>query len=394
MKKRLAAILPKDFVWKFPSQFKLIFVYVLFFFAILTLYRFTFLGVYFYRLEDIKTSEMLRALLLGVRFDLATISMVLGLFAVLSAVPYLNRYSYYRFFWGYTPIILSLWMISHLVADIIYYENANKHIGYEGFVFLGKDLGVLLKSAFEQNPFLSIGTLFFLAVFLPVSTWIFKKFNPYKYVELSWKQELIQLVLILAVVIIGIRGGLQTSPIRATNAIVSGNTFANNLALNGVFTSVMDMKSQSIPGFLRMDSKEYIEVVRKEISYEGAEFISNRYPLLRVQKETNKGTPPNIVLILLENWTGKFIRPISDGLVDGKEVAPNFNQLIKKGKFFNHFMASGGRTTNGMMSILTGVPDRPGLTVVRTHQVLGNFSGLGSIFGKMGYDTFLSPVVI
>jgi len=389
MKKSLAAIFPKDFVWKFPSQFKLIFAYVLFFLAILTLYRLTFLGVYFYRLEDVKVSEVLHALLLGIRFDLSTISMVLGLFAVLSALPFLNRYSSYRFFWGYTPLLLSLWMIAHLVADIIYYENANKHIGYEGFVFLGKDLGVLFVSAFEQNPYLSIGTLLFLVFFLPASTWVFRKFNPYRYdANISWKQDLIQFIIIVAVVIIGIRGGLQTSPIRATNAIVSGNTFANNLALNGVFTSVMDLKSQSIPGFLRMDPKDYIEVVRKEIRYEGAEFVSDRYPLLRLQKETNKNVAPNVVLIMLENWTGKFIRPISDGLVDGKEVAPNFNKLLIKGRFFNHFMASGGRTTNGMMSILTGIPDRPGLTVVRTHQVLGNFSGMGSIFGKLGYDTF------
>ncbi|TGN20211.1 LTA synthase family protein [Leptospira idonii] len=373
---------------KIPSHLKMILFLAAYYLVILTLYRFAFLYVYSYRLEGVNVYEILSALVLGLRFDISTISMLLGLFAVLASLPFLNRYKTYRFIWGYVPILLSLWMISHLVADIIYFENANKHIGYEGFVFLGKDLGVLLKSAFEQNASLSIGTILFLIVFLPLSTWLFLKYNPFHYEPKSISSESITCFAVLVLAVLGVRGGLQESPIRATNAIVSGNNFVNNLALNGVFTSIMDVKSQSIPNFLKMDPKQYVEIVRDEISYEGAEFVSEKYPLLREQKETNQGTPPNVILILLENWTGEFISPISNGLVDGKEVAPYFNRLLKKGRFFDHFMASGGRTTNGMMSILTGVPDRPGLTVVRTHQVLGNFSGIGTLFSKMGYETY------
>ncbi|MBE8345890.1 alkaline phosphatase, partial [Leptospira interrogans serovar Pomona] len=104
-----------------------------------------------------------------------------------------------------------------------------------------------------------------------------------------------QISIVLAVTIIAIRGGIQESPIRATNAIVSGNNFVNNNALNGVFTSIMDLKSQSIPKFLKLETKEAIEIVRKEISYPGSEFVSDKYPILRVQQETNPGTPPNVV---------------------------------------------------------------------------------------------------
>ncbi|TGK14181.1 LTA synthase family protein [Leptospira stimsonii] len=373
---------------RIPTHLKLIFSYVVYFAVILLLYKIAFLSVYWYRLHGVPLDEIAIAFLLGFRFDLAVIGMTLGLFAFLSVLPYLNRFKAYRFFWGYTPILLGIWMIAHLIADIIYFENANKHIGYEGFVFIGKDLGVILKSALEQNTTTFIIGIGFLLIFLPVSTWLFLKYNPYEYKRESWKTYGAHLGIVLILTIIAVRGGIQESPIRATNAIVSGNNFVNNIALNGVFTSIMDLKSQSIPKFLKLEMGEAVTIVRKEIEYSGAEFVSEKYPILRVQKETNPGTPPNIVLIMLENWTGKFIRPISDGLVEGKEVAPHFNQLLKKGRFYNRFIASGGRTTNGMMSILTGIPDRPGLTVVRTHQVLGNFSGIGSIFKRMGYETF------
>ncbi|EMN02234.1 LTA synthase family protein [Leptospira noguchii] len=373
---------------RLPSHFKLILGYVLYFALILLVYKISFLLVYSYRLQGVPFQEFAYAFLLGFRFDLVVIGMILGLFAFLSVLPYFNRFKLYRFFWGYTPLLLGIWMIAHLIADIIYFENANKHIGYEGFVFLGKDLGVILKSALEQNTITFLIGVVFLLVFLPLSTWLFLKYNPYRYQKESWKSTTIQIVLVLIITIVTIRGGIQESPIRATNAIVSGNNFVNNIALNGVFTSIMDLKSQSIPKFLKLETQEAIAIVRKETAYAGAEFISDKYPILRVQKETNPGTPPNVVLIMLENWTGKFINPISNGLVEGKEIAPYFNQLLKKGRFYNRFIASGGRTTNGMMSILTGIPDRPGLTVVRTHQVLGNFSGIGNIFKRMGYDTY------
>ncbi|MBM9578817.1 sulfatase-like hydrolase/transferase [Leptospira sp. 201903070] len=373
---------------KIPTHLKLIFSYVVYFAVILLLYKIAFLSVYWYRLHGVPLDEIAVAFFLGFRFDFAVIGMTLGVFAFLSVLPFLNRFKVYRFFWGYTPILLGIWMIAHLIADIIYFENANKHIGYEGFVFIGKDLGVILKSALEQNTTTFIIGIGFLLIFLPLSTWLFLKYNPYEYKRESWKTYGAHIGIVLVLTIIAIRGGIQESPIRATNAIVSGNNFVNNIALNGVFTSIMDLKSQSIPKFLKLETEEAVKIVRKEIDYPGAEFVSEKYPILRVQKETRAGTPPNIVLIMLENWTGKFIRPISDGLVDGKEVAPHFNQLLKKGRFYNRFIASGGRTTNGMMSILTGIPDRPGLTVVRTHQVLGNFSGIGSIFKRMGYETF------
>ncbi|MDV6236567.1 sulfatase-like hydrolase/transferase [Leptospira ellisii] len=373
---------------RIPTHLKLILGYVLCYSLILLLYKIAFLAAYSYRLEGVPFSDVALAFLLGFRFDFAVIGMILGVFAFLSVLPYLNRFKIYRFVWGYVPILLGIWMIAHLIADIIYFENANKHIGYEGFVFLGKDLGVILKSALEQNTVTFLIGIVFLVVFLPVSTWLFLKYNPYRYEKESWKTVAIQIVCVLVVTVVAVRGGVQESPIRATNAIVSGNNFVNNIALNGVFTSVMDLKSQSIPKFLRLETEEAVRIVRKEISYPNAEFVSEKYPILRVQKETNPGTPPNVVLIMLENWTGKFIRPIGDGLVEGKEVAPHFNRLLKKGRFYNRFIASGGRTTNGMMSILTGIPDRPGLTVVRTHQVLGNFSGIGNVFKRMGYETY------
>jgi len=372
------------------SNLKLFLFYTLLYISFLFIYRLIFLFTYFYRVDNATIYEILTAFLVGFRFDLSVIAILLGPFLLLSSLNFLNKVSIFRFVWGYTPILIFIWVIVHSIADILYYENANKHIGYEGFVFIGKDLGVILKSALENNTVPFISTIILLLIFLPVSTYLFLKFSPYRYNEKPIIIGAVEFVAIVVFIIVAIRGGVQISPIRASNAIISGNNFINNLGLNAIFTTMADLKGQTIPKSQQMRIEEAALIVREEIKYEGAEFISTKYPILRKLTETNKKRASNVVLVILENWTGKFLKPISDGLIDGKEVAPNFNNLSKKGVFFSKFFATGGRTTNGMMSLLAGIPDRPGLTAVRTSQVMGNFSGLGNIFKAMGYKTLFA----
>lgn len=355
-----------------------------------TIYRIAFFLKYAYRIDfkEISSSTILWAFAEGIRFDIAALCIVFGFLFILSCIDFLNRKKLYVFLWSFTPILLVVFVVAILIADVLYFEHANKHIGYEAYVFLGKDLILIVGSLLEENKFVFIGGLVGLAALTFSSFRIYKRYHNYSHLEISFQNSLAKILIAVIAVIIGIRGGLQENPIRTSNAIISDNTMVNNLALNGVYTAIIDLKSHSIPRSDKMDFKEAVDIVRKEIVYEGANFVSEEYPLLRKTIPKNKeAKSPNIVLVMLENWTGKFISPITDGKVNGKEVAPNFNKLLKEGIFFQRFFAAGGRTPNGMMSVLTGIPDRPGLTVVRTPQAMGHFSGIGSIMRQANYKT-------
>lgn len=325
--------------------------------------------------------------LIGIRFDLSVTAITIGPFWLLSSFYFGNRWKSYRYAWGIPPIILLMWMFGHLIGDTIYYGEANKHLGYEGFVFLGKDFLVILSAAMQNAPALVVSGLFIIFFGLPLLIWSFIKWNGYRFSVDNRTAELIQIPISILVVFLLFRGGIQSRPLRSTEAIHSQNGFLNNLPLNGVFTTLMDLKSTAISPNLKLPHSESLAIVKDEIDYPGANFIDDRYPILRETKETRPGTPPNIVIILLESWTGKFIRPNGSGMIEGKELTPNFNSLVATGKYFPHFFATGGRTTNGLLSILTGIPDRPGITVIRTHQVLGNFGGLGTVLKQAGYST-------
>lgn len=357
--------------------------------GIFTIFRFLFYVKYNYRLETEDTKLLIQSFFIGLRFDIATIGMLLGIFWILSSIHYLNRFFYYVFIWSYLPFLLLAWVIGHLTGDLIYFENANKHIGYEAFVFIGKDLLFIIYNFLINDPLGFSLVIILLVLFILSTIYLYSRYFKWDYKKETYLITIRNTLLVICLSIIIIRGGIQESPIRASDSLFSDDTFLNNLALNGVFTSIMDMKSQKIPPSHKMDLTQAILIARKEIEYNRAKWVElPNYPLLRKTIETNPGKLPNIVLILLESWTGKFVYPNSNGIIYEKEVTPYFNQLARKSRVYPRFFSTGGRTTNGLISVLTGMPDRPGLTAFRTHQILSNFSTLGNLAKKLGYKTY------
>ncbi|MBK8395036.1 MAG: sulfatase-like hydrolase/transferase [Leptospiraceae bacterium] len=366
-------------------------VFLFYFFIFLIscfFYRTLFFFIYRDYVGEASVWSILKGFFVGVRFDLSVIVSILSPFYLLSLIFPLNRYSGYRFVWAFLPNIFYMWMVSHLAGDIIYFANANKHLGYEGFVFLNRDIFVLIQSFFFEKPILLISVVFFILFYLTLATYIYRK--KFLYVENQRKplNRLIEFIVFTIFSVITIRGGLQNTSLRPSHAIISNNGFINILGLNGVFTSFYDLSQTQIPENKKIPLAEAILHVRESIQYEGAEFENLTFPILRKVTAVNDKKPPNIVIVLLESWTGKFVKPISkDGLIDGKEVTPNFNRLAEKGIFFKRFFATGGRTSNGLFATLTGIPDRPMMSVLHTQEANARVSGLGKLLKQLNFES-------
>lgn len=372
---------------RISSNLRIVGGYTICYLILFFLYRICFALVFFSKFESVSVLDFFTAFLVGIRFDLSVGAILLGPFWILSAIHPLNRFRFYSRFWGIGPILLFFWAGAHLIGDVLYFGETNKHLGYEGFVFLGSEFGIIFRSFFVGHTVLAIVSVSAIVVLLPLSIFKYIQKELYTFESESKKAELLQLLILPPVLFLLVRGGFQSRPLRASDAMISENHIVNQLVLNGIFTSVMDIKNQSIPRNLFVPYGDSIVSVRKEIDYPGAKFVSEEYPILRETEETNSGTPPNIVLVLLESWTAKYTYTNGTILPQGKKIAPHFEDLIREGTYFPSFFATGGRTTNGLLSTLTGIPDGPGLTVVRTPQVLSNFGGLGTILKSIGYET-------
>ncbi|TGL64990.1 LTA synthase family protein [Leptospira jelokensis] len=373
-----------------PSFSDRIFItYFVFGFITLFLHRILFFLVYSYRLEDFQFLLILKAFLIGFRFDLTTISMLLAGFFILSMFHSLSRFQFYKNLWVITPLLVYPFCVLHLFADLLYFENANKHIGYEAIVFLG-DLDVLVSSAFAEAPLKILSFILFIMIYIiGIRYWFRKqKIGIQREEPIPKKYTILKNSLWILFFFISFRGGPQESPLRASEAIISDDALINQLALNGIYTTINDFKSQSIPKHLKMSEAEMMAVVKEEIRFEGSEFINDpEFPLVRKLSPVPGKKPTNVVLVIQESWTGKFVWPMSDGIWMGKEITPFYNRLAKKGHSFRKFYANGGRTSNALLSVLTSIPDRPGLTAIRTPQILSHFSAIGNLFSGFGYET-------
>ncbi len=293
----------------------------------------------------------------------------------------LNKHRIYRNVWTYSPIPVLVYSSFHLVGDYIYFQNAQKHLGYEGFVFMGKDFIVLLTSAFKSHFYLL--TFGFPIGFL-VGYGLIKLLNqiPYKKPE-SAKEMSFLFILWFVVSVIGIRGGFQNSFISPSNAIVTDSPLLNQFVLNGVFTTIQEVGTEKFSRIQEMNSLEAIALGREIIRYEGTQFVNDAYPIYRKTLSPEKEKKPDILLVLLESWPTKYVLR----KFENKEITPNFNQLTKEGIYFSKFFANGGRTSNGLVSILSGFPDRPGKSLIHSRYSLNHFTPLGSLLKKKGYST-------
>ncbi len=331
---------------------------------------------------------VIQSFLVGLRFDAAVIASVLSPFYFLSLLFPLNRFRSFQFLWVFLPNILFVWALLHLVGDIVYFAHANKHLGYEGFVFLNKDIFVLVQSFFLEQPILFLLAVLFVIFYISLVIYLYRKEFYYEENTRKPLSRALEVIILLLISVFLIRGGIQTTSLRPSHAIISNNGFINILGLNGVFTSYYDLSQTQIPNAKKISFAEAALHVRESISYEGAEFINPVYPILRKVTAVNESNPPNLVIILLESWTGKFVKPISkNGLIDGIEVTPNFNRLAEKGVFFKRFFATGGRTSNGLIATLTGIPDRPMMSVLHTQEANARVSGLGKLLKQANYES-------
>ena len=159
-----------------------------------------------------------------------------------------------------------------------------------------------------------------------------------------WKAPILFL-LFGALSIIPIRGGIGLTPINLSNVYFSNNTFSNHGAINVPWNILYTFSER--------------EKLYKSYNYVSAQkiepYFQNLYP-----KETSSPTllnldKPNIILIILESFTSNLLNRKWEGI----EITPHLNRLKSEGIYFNNFYASGDRTDEGLVSILSGFPAQP-----------------------------------
>jgi len=181
-------------------------------------------------------------------------------------------------------------------------------------------------------------------------------------------------VVLIPVMVIGIRGGLDESTTNIGQVYFSQNQFLNHSAVNPVFSFLASFEKTAsyVPDYQFMDDDEC------EAMMQGLYPTTSENPdtLLTTQR-------PHVVIILMESCGGVFTQDIGGR----KDVMPNLNRLTKEGVYFSRFYANSYRTDRGTLCTWSGYPSFPRSSVMKMPAKTRLLPGIAGSMLREGYTT-------
>ncbi len=295
---------------------------------------------------SLSAGQLIQALVWGFRFDLAAAAMLSMPVAILTyALQRLGliRHLSLRWFW------LPAWaMLGMHLADMMYFDHAGRHLGYE-IRELFPELGGLLGTALLQYaPFLII------FVFLGAAGWRLSR-RSWQAPAPRWTRLEIPLLLWLAVGVLAIRGSVSDIPMKPDRAFAIGNELQALLALNpayGILSSLFE-KNVATPIYLTAPEPDPAFLQQQLDAY--------------LQNRDGPHQPPvkrmNIVLMMLESWPAELVHSYNAASL---RVTPELDALKGRGLSTDGLIAGGMRTTEGFFSALCSYQNPLGQGVPNT----------------------------
>ena len=342
--------------------------------------------------------------ILGLRFDIATLPVLVApLLVIWPALSYFMEFSrgirvalrsaifllFPLFVWGQLSVL----------AGSIYFAFNQKLPGWEYYAYIN-DLPLLVRGVFGRQPLLAtaavaaavgVPVVGFLLIFgrwslLPDPLRTRPSGNSGKNRPSAGKALRMAAATLfsLGLAVVALRGGWQQSPLRAADALRTGDAALDALPLNTVYTALQDFSDRT--EFRRFYERDHnIRFVQTLIG-DPADFTRPDYPLVRRMPARRPFAldRPNVVLVIMESFSAALLGPYGGD----PALTPEFNRLSRRGLLFRRFFAAGGRSANGIFCMLAGIPDRAGRTILRSPQISIRLGGIGRLLRRKGYDTF------
>lgn len=181
----------------------------------------------------------------------------------------------------------------------------------------------------------------------------------------------VALLLCTVALIIPMRGGFGTGTNHTGSVYYSPEVQLNHAAVNPVFSFVESAlhREEIATRYRFMDDKEA----------EGI-FKGMTYTQLRSDAQRHKY---NVVLICLESFS-KYIM-VESGHVKG--VVPNLERYAGEGLYFTNIYANSFRTDRGIVSVLSGLPAQPTMSVMDMPRISTSLPSLAGCLDDEGYET-------
>lgn len=270
-----------------------------------------------------------------------------AIMSVISSVAYVSNIGLYAY-WGFpldsTPLLYIRTSPSAALASMAVWQILVLFI-----VIVGVALGIY--KAFER-------------VGRRVSSSVIPSLAPRSYTS-------IVLLMLTGLMIIPIRGGFGTGTNHTGSVYFSSDIRMNHAAVNPIFSFMESVMH-----------KEEISTRYRFMEGDKADRIFSTMICTRLRPDASRHDY-NVVLVCLESFS-KYIMAEA-GHVSG--VVPNLDRYSHEGIYFTDFYANSFRTDRALVSVLSGLPAQPTMSVMDQPRISTALPSIARTLGRNGYGT-------
>lgn len=341
---------------------------------------------------DIPSTELLKAFLVGARFDLVITSYVLVPMVLAMFLPAgLSRRAWWN---GWLAIVAGVF--SFLAAlELDFYKEFHARLNSLVFQYVKEDPATVLNMLWYGFPVIRYLLLTLVLAVLSIAAlrWV-DRHTRWPARQSNYRRRLL-VTLVSALVITGCaRGTFRSgSPLRWGDAFYGQYLFANHLALNGSFTlskaalsAVSDQRKN--PWLKRMSTPQALEILHRDLVSPRETLLQpDSYPMLRRFDPAPNAAPSpfkNVVVILSESFSAQRVGALGSPL----QVTPQFDALAKEGLLFTHFFSNGTHTHQGMFATFSCFPNLPHYEyLMKQPEGAHRFSGLPRVMAERDFSS-------
>lgn len=322
--------------------------------------------------------EVLRILVFGLRFEVATLFMLNAPFIILMTLPLaVRKYRLWRFSAMFLYLLANSIGLMTNIADIVYYRFTFKRMTADIFSYAANDISLATLLPQFLNDFWGYFLLFGLFVVLLVVAVFRFKILPIKQKIYPWLWHTLQVfgfVAAMAITVVGIRGGLQLKPI---NIITAGKVSeARNAAmvLNTPFTIIKTFNQQNLSRTEYFDQTTLDEIYTPIIQPSDSRGLSRN------------GSPLNLVIIIMESLSAEHVGAFNKNQESYKGFTPFLDSLMPHAVALRGF-ANGKQSIEGIPAILASMPSLLDKPYINSAYAANKFNSLAELLGAEGYQT-------
>jgi phosphoglycerol transferase MdoB-like AlkP superfamily enzyme len=304
----------------------------------------------------------------GFALDLSITAYILMIPCILFIFSFWSKGSFTYYFLNFLTGILLFIFTFLVVADMDLYRYWFFRLDASPLLYLNTPGDIFASLSNIKIAFLVIVYLIFFCItyylYLKYAGSILEKINSSK-----WYNSILFLIISLFL-IIPVRGGIGIIPLNIGSVYFHKNIYANHAAVNVIWNIGNSLANYRKSEKLNFYSENEIEKVMNGLYFKK----NGNRKILNCSK-------PNILLIILESFTGNIIQEIS-----GKEgITPNMSKIAHGGIFFSNFYASGDRTDKALVAIISGYPALPANAIINYPDKTARLPFLSRELKVMGY---------